>query len=148
MCADSQDPGVVDRLVDWYYALPRRHVEEITTVVLHATEIPDLQGAWEVAMSSAGEGGVGVCGHLYVDRDGTTYRFVSLDRVASHVRNFNSASIGIELVNSGRHPHHFNSGATKNPRGAVPRGPDILTQASPDVPQGNLPQPHPAGSAQ
>ena len=51
----------------------------------------------------------GVHGHLYVDRDGTVYSFVPLDRVANHVRNFDSPSIGIELVNTGRYPHHFDS---------------------------------------
>jgi N-acetylmuramoyl-L-alanine amidase len=110
MRASSDNPDVVDRLVDWYTALPRRAVEDITTVVLHATEIPDLEEAWEVAMKSAGgDDGAGVCGHLYVDRDGTTYRFVPLDRVASHVRGWNTPSIGIELVNTGRHPRHFDS---------------------------------------
>ncbi|MFI0350507.1 N-acetylmuramoyl-L-alanine amidase [Actinomadura sp. 9N407] len=93
-----------DRLVGWYRDLPGRTAAQVSTVVLHATETPDLESARILA-----EDGPPVCGHLYIDRDGATYRFVPLDRVASHVRGHNAPSIGIEIVNSGRHPDHFDS---------------------------------------
>jgi N-acetylmuramoyl-L-alanine amidase len=104
-------PPVDDRLVSWWGALKRRSPESITTVVLHATEIPTLSEAWEYAERSADgkDDGTGVCGHLYVDRDGSCHRFVPLDRVAAHAAGHNTPSIGIELVNTGRHPDHFHS---------------------------------------
>jgi N-acetylmuramoyl-L-alanine amidase len=107
---DADNSAIVDRLVTWYAKLPQRQLEDITTVVLHATEIPELKEAWDFAMSSAeNEDDIGVCGHLYLDRDGTCYRFVPLDRIANHARGFNSSSIGIELVNTGRYPAHFDT---------------------------------------
>lgn len=51
----------------------------------------------------------GNSGHFYIDRDGSVEQWVPLDRVAHHVRGFNPHTIGIELVNSGRYPHWFNS---------------------------------------
>jgi N-acetylmuramoyl-L-alanine amidase len=93
-----------DRLTGWYRELPGRTAAQVTTVVLHATETPDLESARILA-----EDGPRVCGHLYIDRDGRTYRFVPLDRVAAHVRGHNAQSIGIELVNAGRCPDHFDS---------------------------------------
>jgi N-acetylmuramoyl-L-alanine amidase len=95
---------VHDRLVTWYRDLPERPAARVTAAVLHATETPDLDSAWHLA-----EHGPRVCGHLYLDRDGRVYRFVPLDRVASHVRGHNTPSIGIEIVNTGRHPDHFGS---------------------------------------
>lgn len=107
---DINNLVIVDWLVAWYAKLPERKMLDVTTIVLHATEIPGLKDAWDFAMRSAdNEDGVGVCGHLYVDRDGTCYRFVPLDRIANHTKGYNSTSIGIELVNAGRHPAHFDT---------------------------------------
>ncbi|MEW2359828.1 N-acetylmuramoyl-L-alanine amidase [Spirillospora sp. NPDC029432] len=94
-----------DRPVGWYRELPVRAAGDVTAVVLHATETPDLESARRLAEDGTSR----VCGHLYIDRDGAAYRFVPLDRVASHVRGRNTPSIGIELVNSGRYPDHFDS---------------------------------------
>lgn len=57
-----------------------------------------------------GESGTGNSGHYYVDRDGRVEEWIPADRVAHHVREFNSRSIGIELVNQGRYPDWFHSG--------------------------------------
>ncbi|MFB4318058.1 N-acetylmuramoyl-L-alanine amidase [Actinomadura sp. 21ATH] len=94
-----------DHPVGWYRDLPVRAAADVTAVVLHATETPDLESARRLAE----DGPSRVCGHLYIDRDGTAHRFVPLDRVAAHVRGHNAPSIGIEMVNSGRHPDHFDS---------------------------------------
>ena len=51
----------------------------------------------------------GNSGHFYVDRDGSIEEWVPLNRVAHHVRGQNPASIGIELVNTGRYPNWFHS---------------------------------------
>ena len=102
---------ITDRIVGWHDLLPARSTADISMVVLHATELPDMEAAWAEAEKSASESesGRGVCGHLYVDRDGTVYRFVPFDRVAFHVEGFNTPSIGIELVNRGRYPNWFMS---------------------------------------
>ncbi|MFF5002057.1 N-acetylmuramoyl-L-alanine amidase [Streptomyces phaeochromogenes] len=107
----SRSIEVTDRIVDWHILLPERDAEDISMIVLHATELPDMTAAWAEAekSASASESGRGVCGHIYVDRDGTVYRFVPFDRVAFHVQGFNTPSIGIELVNRGRYPNWFKS---------------------------------------
>jgi N-acetylmuramoyl-L-alanine amidase len=51
----------------------------------------------------------GNSGHFYIDRDGSIEEWVPVNRVAHHVRGFNSKSIGIELVNNGRYPDWFHS---------------------------------------
>jgi N-acetylmuramoyl-L-alanine amidase len=106
---EKNDMIIVDRLLPWYTNLPQRSLEDITVVVLHATEIPQLDAAWDFAMQSIDEDGVGVCGHIYIDRNGECFCFVPLDRIANHARGYNKQSIGIELVNSGRYPDHFDS---------------------------------------
>jgi N-acetylmuramoyl-L-alanine amidase len=105
----DSDIVIVDRLVPWYKNLSRRSLQDITVVVLHATEIPELDAAWDYAMQSVDEDGVGLCGHLYIDHNGSCFSFVPLDRIANHARGHNRQSVGIELVNSGRYPNHFNS---------------------------------------
>ena len=51
----------------------------------------------------------GNSGHFYIDRDGSIEEWVPVNRVAHHVRGFNSKSIGIELVNNGSYPDWFHS---------------------------------------
>lgn len=111
----------LDRLVSWYGRLGRRDRESITTLVLHATEIPHLDEAWEFAERSAKKSsdGTGVCGHLYIDREGTVHRFVPIDYIAAHAAGHNASSIGIELINKGRYPHHFDS-RYQNPKEPFP----------------------------
>ncbi len=101
--------AIIDRLLPWYTNLEQRSLSNITAVVLHATEIPQLAAAWDYAMQSVDEDGVGVCGHIYIDRDGACFRFVPFDRIANHARGYNKWSIGIELINAGRYPNHFDS---------------------------------------
>lgn len=100
---------IVDGELPWCGRLAWRELRDVSAVVLHATETPDLAAARQVAMESVDDDCVGVCGHLYLDRDGTCVRFVPLNRIANHVRGHNRHTIGIELVNAGRYPHHFDS---------------------------------------
>jgi N-acetylmuramoyl-L-alanine amidase len=79
-------------------------------VVIHCTELPDLAMARVFGGKQIyPEQQTGNSGHFYIDRDGSIEQWVPLDRVAHHVRDFNSHTVGIELVNSGRYPHWFNS---------------------------------------
>ncbi|NIP17418.1 MAG: N-acetylmuramoyl-L-alanine amidase [Xanthomonadales bacterium] len=90
--------------------LQRRAPEDIDLVVIHCTELPDLETAREFGERVHYPGsGTGNCGHLYIDRDGRTEAWAGLARVAHHTRGFNERSIGIELVNEGRWPDWLHS---------------------------------------
>ena len=86
-----------------------RTLDMITRVVIHCTELPDLATARIWSERIHYPSGTGDSGHYYIDRDGTIYRYVPDTRIAHHVRGFNTDSIGIELVNSGRYPNWFDS---------------------------------------
>lgn len=90
--------------------LESRFVEYIKLIVVHCTELPDMQMArlWGEKILHS-ESQTGNSGHYYINRDGGIEQWVPLDRVAHHVRGFNPKSVGIELVNSGRYPDWFRS---------------------------------------
>ncbi len=99
---------IEDRLVSYHSRLARREVATIDTVVIHCTELPTLSEAREYAERVIyPKTGSGACGHYYIDRDGSTYRYVGDDRIAHHVFEHNERSLGIELVNRGRFPRWF-----------------------------------------
>ena len=86
--------------------LSARALDTIDLVVIHCTELPDMQMTREfgeriryVATQT------GNSGHYYIDTDGTIYRFVADTRVANHTFGYNTRSIGIEIANIGRYPH-------------------------------------------
>lgn len=86
----------------------------IDTVVIHCTELPDLETAWQYGQKIMhSNSGTGNCGHFYIDRDGRVEQWAPLDRVAHHVKDHNHNTVGIELVNLGRYPHWFHSGHQK-----------------------------------
>lgn len=90
--------------------LDERSAESIELVVIHATELPDLDTAREYGERIHYENSrTGNSGHFYIDRDGSVAQWVPLERVAHHVRGYNRKSIGIELVNRGRWPDWLNS---------------------------------------
>jgi len=89
--------------------LQRRELGDITLVVIHCTELPDLATAREYGERVLYDTGAGNSGHYYIDRDGRIEQYVALERVAHHVRGQNAHSLGIELVNRGRYPHWLDS---------------------------------------
>lgn len=111
--ADSERIVALDlrpRLLPYASRLEARPVDDIDMVVLHCTELPDLAMAREYGERiHYPESGTGNSGHYYVDRDGSVELWVPENRVAHHVRAFNRRSLGIELVNTGRYPHWFDS---------------------------------------
>jgi N-acetylmuramoyl-L-alanine amidase len=94
--------------------LSKRSLADINLIVIHCTELPDLNHAREFGEKVLYDSGTGNSGHFYIDRDGHIEQWVSLERVAHHVKGHNQNSIGIELVNSGRYPHWYHS-AHQNP---------------------------------
>jgi N-acetylmuramoyl-L-alanine amidase len=89
--------------------LESRPIADIDLVVVHCTELPDLATAREYGERVHYEAGTGNSGHYYIDRDGTVHAFVRTDRSAHHTRGYNPRSVGIELVNTGRYPHWYDS---------------------------------------
>ena len=89
--------------------LPERSAVEVDLVVVHCTELPDLATAREYGQRVLYDSGAGNSGHYYIDRDGSVHLFVRPNRIANHTRGYNPRSIGIELVNTGRFPHWFDS---------------------------------------
>ncbi|WP_266170084.1 N-acetylmuramoyl-L-alanine amidase [Dyella subtropica] len=102
-------PTIHDQPLPYVERLPERPASAIELVVIHCTELPDLATAREYGERVLHESGTGNCGHYYIDRDGSIYRYVPGTRVANHVRGHNPHSIGIELVNLGRYPHWWDS---------------------------------------
>ncbi|WP_220338282.1 N-acetylmuramoyl-L-alanine amidase [Wenzhouxiangella sediminis] len=101
--ADYNPLSYVDRLDE-------RDVDSIELVVIHATELPDLETAREYGERIHYRNSqTGNSGHFYIDRDGSVEQWVPLERVAHHVRGYNKKSIGIELVNRGRWPDWLHS---------------------------------------
>jgi N-acetylmuramoyl-L-alanine amidase len=89
--------------------LDARAPSQIELVVIHCTELPDLASARQFGEQVKYASGTGNSGHYYIDRDGRVLRFVAPSRVANHTRGYNPQSIGIELINTGRYPHWFDS---------------------------------------
>ena len=89
--------------------LDARAAAQVDLVVIHCTELPDMKTAREYGERVHYDAGTGNSGHFYIDRDGTVHVFVSPLRTANHTRGYNPRSVGIELVNTGRYPHWFDS---------------------------------------
>lgn len=103
---DSINP----HLLEYVSALQSRALSDVTLVVIHCTELPDLATARQYAqVVHYRQSGTGNSGHFYLDRNGANDQYVPLDRVAHHVSGHNRHSVGIELVNLGRYPHWLDS---------------------------------------
>jgi N-acetylmuramoyl-L-alanine amidase len=89
--------------------LQARDISGIDLVVLHCTELPDIETARAWGERVLYPSGTGNSGHWYVDRNGSIVQYVPADRVAHHVRGWNERSVGIELVNRGRFPDWLDS---------------------------------------
>ena len=101
---------IIDDLLSYNGRLTQRDPDTLRLIVIHCTELPDLQEARLYGERIIyPDHGTGVSGHYYIDRGGSIYRYVQEDRIANHVIGHNSDSIGIELVNRGRYPNWFDS---------------------------------------
>ena len=99
-----------EHLLPYVDRLQQRDPATVDLVVIHCTELPDLATARAYGERIVHTGsGTGNSGHFYIDRDGSVHRYVPLDRVAHHVRGWNTRSVGIELVNTGRYPDWWDS---------------------------------------
>jgi N-acetylmuramoyl-L-alanine amidase len=103
-------PNLQEDPLSYVDRLDKRDPSDIELVVIHATELPDLETAREYGERIHYEASdTGNSGHFYIDRDGAVHQWVPLERVAHHVRGHNRESLGIELVNLGRYPNWLDS---------------------------------------
>lgn len=103
-------PDTIYNPLSYVDRLDERSIDDIELVVIHATELPDLETAREYGERIHHRNSqTGNSGHFYIDRDGTLHQWVPLERVAHHVRGYNRRSVGIELVNRGRWPDWLHS---------------------------------------
>ena len=109
MSASPPKPAVHVRPLPYEERLGQRPDVEVDLVVIHCTELPDLDTAREYGERVMHDSGAGNSGHYYIDRDGSVHLWVHPGRIAHHCRGYNPRSIGIELVNTGRFPDWFDS---------------------------------------
>ena len=103
-------PRITLRPLPYETALEARRARVVDLLVIHCTELPDLDTARSYGESVLYRAsGTGNSGHYYIDRDGRIEQWVEPLRTAHHVRGFNERSIGIELVNLGRYPDWLHS---------------------------------------
>jgi N-acetylmuramoyl-L-alanine amidase len=109
MLPDLPPPPVTVDLLPYEARLEARSLAQIDLIVIHCTELPDMAKAREFGERVLYASGTGNSGHYYIDRNGTIRQYVSLQRIAHHVRGYNARAIGIELVNTGRYPQWLDS---------------------------------------
>ena len=102
-------PAIRTHPLPYVGLLAPRALDDIDTVVIHCTELPDLTTAREYGERVLYDSGTGNSGHYYIDRDGRIEEYVPHARSAHHTRGWNARSIGIELVNTGRFPDWLDS---------------------------------------
>lgn len=97
-------------LLPYAEQLESRPLDQVSLVVVHCTELPDLATAREYGERVQYEAsGTGNSGHFYIEQDGSVHQWVPLHRIAHHVRGLNANSVGIELCNPGRYPNWLDS---------------------------------------
>ncbi|MCF6318815.1 MAG: N-acetylmuramoyl-L-alanine amidase [Proteobacteria bacterium] len=84
--------------------LESRNLNSIELLVIHCTELPNIESAREYGEKTHYQSGTGNSGHYYIGKDGSVYQWVDNNRIAHHVKDHNNNSIGIELDNLGRYP--------------------------------------------
>ena len=106
----SPDIGITVNLLPYADRLELRGPDSIDLIVIHCTELPDLESARRYGERiHHAESRTGNCGHFYIERSGKIEQWVPTERVAHHVRGYNQRSIGIELDNIGRYPDWWHS---------------------------------------
>ncbi len=98
-------PEQLSALLPYNDKLQSRDITDIEILVIHCTELPDIETARVYGEKIHYQSGTGNSGHYYIAKTGITYQWVENNRMAHHVKDHNSKSIGIELDNLGRYPN-------------------------------------------
>ena len=118
-------PAIHKNPLSYEARLESRYTTAIELIVIHCTELPDLETARQYGEKICyPDSGTGNSGHFYIDRDGHIEQWADPLRIAHHVAGNNETSIGIELVNLGRFPDWLHSEAQEM------RDPDSEAQIS------------------
>jgi N-acetylmuramoyl-L-alanine amidase len=104
-------PINLNSLLSYNQKLESRKIDDIELLVIHCTELPDMQTAREYGEKIHYQSGTGNSGHYYISKSGKIYQWVENNRIAHHVKDHNSHSIGIELDNRGRFPNWHKTNA-------------------------------------
>ena len=106
----AEAPAIHDWPLPYVPRLARRDPAHVDLLVVHCTELPDLDMARSYGERELyPDSGTGASGHFYIERNGAVSRFVDPARSANHCRGYNPRSIGIELLNLGRYPDWFHT---------------------------------------
>jgi len=95
----------LNQLLPYNDKLEIRDLSTIEMVVIHCTELPDIDSARVYGEKIHYDSGTGNSGHYYIGKSGKTYQWVTDNHIAHHVKDNNQKTIGIELDNLGRYPH-------------------------------------------
>lgn len=102
--------SIARRYIPYVDSLETRPLAAIDLVVIHCTELPDLETARRYGEKVVYPGSrTGNSGHFYIERSGKIEQWVPLERTAHHVRGYNQTSVGVELCNTGRYPDWLNT---------------------------------------
>lgn len=81
----SHEVDIIDYPLPYVQNLPVRNTSTIDLIIIHFTEECDLQKAMEVMSMARYDDGTGNSGHFIIDRNGTIYRNVPVERIANQV---------------------------------------------------------------
>ena len=104
-------PINLNSLLSYNHKLESRNIDDVELLVIHCTELPDIETAREYGEKIHYKSGTGNSGHYYISKSGKTYQWVDNKRVAHHVKDHNRHSIGIELDYNGRYPNWHKTNA-------------------------------------
>ena len=101
----------LNSLLPYNHKLDSRDVNSIELLVIHCTELPNIETAREYGEKIHYQSGTGNSGHYYISKQGDVYQWVENNRIAHLVKDHNNHSIGIELDNLGRFPNWHKTNA-------------------------------------
>ncbi|MBL4602664.1 MAG: N-acetylmuramoyl-L-alanine amidase [Emcibacteraceae bacterium] len=93
----------------YWNKLGERYTADLNMIVIHATELTDMDEAREYGERVLYESGTGASGHYYIDRNGSIEQYVPDNRIANHTSGWNKNTLSIELINLGRYPNWYHS---------------------------------------
>lgn len=109
LSANAQELPIKQNHLDYIDKLVVRDTSDLDMVVIHATEQPDWPKSRLFAEKIRYESGTGAAGHYYIDRQGNIEQYVPDDRRSNHASGWNSKTLSIELINTGRWPNATHS---------------------------------------